>query len=67
MKTLADKGFSCSKSSEGFLEISDEDVINHPEKISTMLVESGFPPILLRQKEEDLESYFFNVIKGEER
>ncbi|MFA5537331.1 MAG: ABC transporter ATP-binding protein [Bacillota bacterium] len=45
------------------LQIQDDDAINSPEKIATLLVKAGHPPALLKVRQEDLESYFLRVLK----
>jgi len=59
---LVKKGFSISGIKEGFLEIIDQNAIDDPGMVNTMLVQAGFPPTMLKIEEEDLESYFFRVI-----
>lgn len=45
------------------LEIVDEDAVNNPEKIASLLVNEGYPPTLLKVEKEDLEMYFLRSIK----
>lgn len=45
------------------LQIQNEDAVNNPEKIATLLVNAGYPPILLKVEKEDLEMYFLRFIK----
>ena len=45
------------------LHINNEDAINRPEKIATLLVNAGHPPTLLKVDKEDLEMYFLRTIK----
>lgn len=45
------------------LKIQNEDAVNHPEKIATLLVNAGYPPALLKVEKEDLETYFLRTIK----
>jgi len=59
---LEEKGFSVSGVKEKFLEITDQNAIDDPGIVNTMLVQAGFPPTMLKIDEEDLESYFFRVI-----
>ena len=56
-------GFTTSLTDEGVLEIKGEEAILSPEKISALLVNSGFPPSMVKVEEEDLESFFLRVIK----
>jgi ABC-2 type transport system ATP-binding protein len=59
---LINDGYSVSLSKDGNLEVTDEEAINHPEKIASILVHAGLPPTLLKVEEEDLESYFLRTI-----
>ncbi|MGD0342585.1 MAG: ABC transporter ATP-binding protein [Bacteroidales bacterium] len=61
--TLEKSGFSTILTDEGILEIKGEEAVSHPEKISALLVNSGFSPSLVKVEEEDLESFFLRVIK----
>lgn len=60
---LEKSGFVAILTDEGVLEINDKDAISYPEKISALLVNSGFPPSLVKVEEEDLETFFLRVIK----
>lgn len=46
-----------------YLQIYDRNAVNAPEKIVSLLVNSGYPPSLLKVKEEDLEEYFLRTIR----
>jgi len=61
---LINHGYSVSLSNDGNLEVTDDDAINHPEKVASILVQAGLPPTLLKVEEEDLESYFLRTIEG---
>jgi ABC-2 type transport system ATP-binding protein len=60
---LEKKGYIPILNDEGTLELKDEESVKCPEKISALLVNSGFPPSLVKVEEEDLESFFLRVIK----
>jgi ABC-2 type transport system ATP-binding protein len=45
------------------LQIQNEDAVNHPEKVASLLVNEGYPPTLLKVEKEDLETYFLRTIK----
>jgi ABC-2 type transport system ATP-binding protein len=45
------------------MQIPNKNAVNHPEKIAALLVNSGFPPTLLKVEKEDLETYFLRTIK----
>lgn len=57
------KGYSPGYLSNGSLELSDENAMNHPERISSLLVSHNLPPIKIVVEEEDLEHYFFRIIQ----
>lgn len=59
---LAEKGFSSTLAKEGYLEITSNEVIINPDIVATLLVQSGYPPTMLKVEEEDLESYFLRTI-----
>lgn len=48
---------------DGLIEVGDQDAIDHPEDIATLLVENKVPPKQLTVFEEDLENYFLRTIK----
>jgi ABC-2 type transport system ATP-binding protein len=60
---LEKSGFAVVLTDEGVLEIKDKEATSYPEKISALLVNSGFPPSLVKVEEEDLETFFLRVIK----
>jgi ABC-2 type transport system ATP-binding protein len=60
---LGKMGFTAILNEDGVLEVNNEEAILYPEKISALLVNSGFPPSLLKVEEEDLETFFLRVIK----
>ncbi|WMM26211.1 ABC transporter ATP-binding protein [Tissierella sp. MB52-C2] len=45
------------------LQIHDENAVNNPEEVATLLVNAGLPPTLLKVEKEDLEMYFLRTIK----
>jgi ABC-2 type transport system ATP-binding protein len=59
---LENNGYVSTLSEDEILEIPDTEAISNPEKIATLLVNSGFPPTMLSVHEEDLESFFLRVI-----
>jgi len=50
-------------SSNGVLEILENNAIDHPDQVARLLVNNDLPPVLLHVDEEDLESYFLRTIK----
>jgi ABC-2 type transport system ATP-binding protein len=59
---LAEKGFLSTVAKGGYLEITSNEAIINPEIVATLLVQSGYPPTMLKVEEEDLESYFLRTI-----
>lgn len=45
------------------LQIQNDYAVNNPDRIATLLVNSGHPPTLLKVDKEDLEMYFLRTIK----
>jgi ABC-2 type transport system ATP-binding protein len=62
LKILSQSNYPANITDEGNIEISDQNAINHPEAIATLLVQHSTPPTLLKVEEEDLESYFLRKI-----
>ncbi len=62
VKILKGKGFEVSISKAGLIETTENKAIQEPELISTLLVNSGFPPKMIHVVEEDLEAYFLRMI-----
>jgi ABC-2 type transport system ATP-binding protein len=48
---------------DGSLELQDQLALDHPEKISALLVSHKLPPFKIVVEEEDLEHYFFRIIQ----
>ena len=59
-RELSRSGFSVSVEGET-LAIRDTQALKHPERVSSLLVEAGYPPTLLKVEEEDLEAYFLRL------
>jgi ABC-2 type transport system ATP-binding protein len=59
---LTQKGYIAEKTTNNVLIIKDKEVIEKPDIIATIMVNSGCPPTLLKVEEEDLESYFLRTI-----
>ncbi len=60
---LTKKGYDVTTAEGGILEIRSKEATGHPENVSSLLVNEGYPPTLLKVEEEDLESYFLRVIR----
>ncbi|MFB5678020.1 ABC transporter ATP-binding protein [Paenibacillus terreus] len=59
---LADEGYTVHLSENGWLEVTSEHAIRHPEQIAQLLVHADLPPSLLKVEEESLESYFLRSV-----
>jgi len=69
LNILAGRGYDPVGTEDGIIEISGPEAILNPDKVATLLVNSGFPPTMLLVEEEDLESFFLRMIRmkgGEE-
>jgi len=62
LAVLASAGYSAVISNDGSLELHDEQAIEHPDEIATILVSAGQPPTMLKVEQEDLEHYFLRLI-----
>lgn len=64
---LIQMGFTPKLTNNNTITLYDQKALEHPDKIATLLVHKGTPPIQLMIKEENLEDYFLNSIhlKGE--
>jgi ABC-2 type transport system ATP-binding protein len=60
---LKKNGITVKKTNDEMLEILNDEMINNPEFVSTLLVNNKVPPSMLNVIEEDLESYFLRTIK----
>jgi ABC-2 type transport system ATP-binding protein len=47
----------------GSIEIEDVEAIRHPERISEILASNGLPPQTIHLVEEDLEHFFFRILR----
>ncbi len=68
-KILLENGYEIdfkldSKSDQSYLRLIDKKAVEHPENIATLLVKNGCPPKLLSVEKEDLEKYFFRMLKN---
>lgn len=63
-KILADAGYHATVANNNTIEVNDQKAIQHPEKISQLLVEHDLPPHLISTFTEDLEMYFLRTIKA---
>ncbi|WP_068505043.1 ABC transporter ATP-binding protein [Paenibacillus kribbensis] len=59
---LTNEGYEVSLSGDGILELSDHEAVQYPERVSRLLADADIPLYLLRVEEEELESYFLNMV-----
>jgi ABC-2 type transport system ATP-binding protein len=62
LQLLRENNLKVSLNGKDSIEITNADAIEHPERISTLLVKSNLPPKMLNVYEEDLETYFLRTI-----
>jgi ABC-2 type transport system ATP-binding protein len=56
------KGICIMETPEKMIEVSDNEFIDHPDRMASFLVGNNLPLLHLRVTEEDLESYFLRTI-----
>ena len=64
---LKQQGYLPAFLPDGSLELQDQLALDHPEKISSLLVSQKLPPLKIVVEEEDLEHYFFRIIQTNNR
>lgn len=64
IKILADAGYQATLANNNLLELSDQQAIQFPERISRILVEHDIPLHLISTFTEDLEMYFLRTINA---
>jgi ABC-2 type transport system ATP-binding protein len=62
MAALKSAGITALPESNGSLVFTDEHSVQHPDEIAAALVRAGYPPTRLVTEQEDLESYFLNLV-----
>jgi ABC-2 type transport system ATP-binding protein len=62
MELMITKGICIMETPEKMIEVSDNEFIDHPDRIASLLVYNNLPLLHLRVTEEDLESYFLRTI-----
>ncbi|MFC2086750.1 ABC transporter ATP-binding protein [Bacteroidota bacterium] len=60
---LLQNGITAKETPDKMLIIQNDEIINNPESVATLLVNNQVPPSLLNVVEEDLESYFLRTVK----
>jgi len=66
LQVLASAGYPASVLPNGELSLDNNDAVNRPEEINTLLVKSGSAPRQLLVEEEELEKYFLRLTGMEE-
>ena len=61
---LSRRGFIARYQPDGSLELTSDQVMDHPEEISALLASGGLAPKKIVVEEEDLEHYFFRIIQS---
>lgn len=64
---LASFGYTAQPAPDDCLALQEMDAVQHPEKISRLLIQHDVPLTMLKIEEENLEHYFLNVIGAEGR
>ena len=69
LAALAKAGIAARMDGGRSLAITDEQAMQHPDEVATLLVQAGSPPTRLVVEREDLESYFLGLVglKDEEK
>ena len=59
---LYQKGYKSELTEGNLLELKNDDAIERPDVVATIMVNADCPPTLLKVDEEDLETYFLRTI-----
>ena len=62
LSALGKAGFAARSDGRNTLIITDKNAMQHPEEISTVLVQASCPPSRIVIERGDLESYFLNLV-----
>jgi ABC-2 type transport system ATP-binding protein len=60
--TLIAAGHPAETIPNGSIELKNTKAIDHPDAITSLLVQAGFPPTQLMVEEEELEQYFLRLV-----
>lgn len=58
---LRKEGYAVSSGGDGLMTLENRKAMEAPENIASILVNAGYPPVMLKIDEEDLESYFLRI------
>lgn len=61
LKVLVKEGYASAVAEGDNLEVADGEAISNPDKVASLLVHAGYPPVMLKIQEEDLETYFLRL------
>lgn len=59
---LESHGYEVRPVKEGGLEVEGRDALEHPDRISKLLVEAGQPPTMIHVQQQDLETHFLQMV-----
>lgn len=59
---LTAAGYAADITQDGSIQVKNDEAIEHPDAIATLLVDAGHPPTLLKVEQEDLERYFLRLV-----
>jgi ABC-2 type transport system ATP-binding protein len=51
---------------DGNIKVLGQEAVDNPDKIASLLVNAGYPPMLLRVDQQDLEAHFLQLVESEE-
>jgi ABC-2 type transport system ATP-binding protein len=61
---LRQGGYEPHSDVDGYLAMTAQAAVEHPDEVATLLVDAGCPPLHLAVQEEDLESLFLRLTTG---
>ncbi len=59
---LTTAGYAADITQDGNIKVKNDEAIERPDAIATLLVDAGHPPTLLKVEQEDLEGYFLRLV-----
>src|SRR3990172_680594 len=62
LTVLEKAGIATRSNGENSLTVTDKEAIQHPDRVATLLVQAGCPPIRLVVGQAELESYFLELV-----
>jgi ABC-2 type transport system ATP-binding protein len=61
LKILIKEGYASVVAEGDHLEMEGGEAINNPDRVASLLVHAGYPPVMLKIEEEELEAYFLRL------